>query len=94
MMQKRRSDFKGTLENTHKNCTWKKHFLVKFVFSQKLLKCVDMELFSASLQQLWRKVSNETVKSSRNFDGFTREGILLLTKKENVKGNQVKHVIM
>ena len=69
-------------------------FLVKFVFSQKLLKCVDMDLFSASLQQLWRKVSNETVKSNRNFDGFTREEILLLTKRKNVKGNQVKHVIM
>lgn len=81
-------------KHAHKNCTWKKHFLVKFVFSQKLLKCVDMDLFSASLQQLWRKVSNETVKSNRNFDGFTREEILLLTKRKNVKDSQAKHVIM
>lgn len=57
-------------------------FLVKFVFSQKLLKCVDMDLFSASLQQLWRKVSNETVKSNRNFDGFTKGGNLAINQKE------------
>ena len=75
-------------KHAHKNWTWKKHFLVKFVFSQKLLKCVDMDLFSASLQQLWRKVSNETVKSNGNFDGFTREEILLLTKRKNVKDSQ------